>query len=1035
MSRKRRGTDRVTSHQRRDPERRVRDDSQGELQRLSQQMLEQSLEFPLAAALRPGDLTRREFVTLLGASVALAGLGACVREPAEKILPYVHGSDEVVPGVALHFATSMVLDGYATGLLVTSHEGRPTKIEGNPDHPASLGAAGVFEQASVLQLYDPHRARGVRAGRRQSSWRVLADTFAPINLRSRVGARGAGLSLLLEPTSSPLVAAMLARVQTVFPDSRTYFYAPLANADVLKAAQDTLGGSVVAQHDFRNADVVVSLGSDFCASGPFCLRYARDFGARRRVSSPASQLYVAECSPSPTGTLADHRVSASPGALGRVAAALLASVASVAGDARVAGGISNASLPGGPGSIPLTLAERAWVSAASADLVSSAGRGIVIAGQHQSAEVHAMVHAINAAIGSVGKTVHYTAAPIVGDGEPSHDLATLAADLGGGSVDTLVILEGNPAYTAPVDLALARSIRAVRNSLYLGAYDDETAREATWFAPAAHYLESWGDARAYDGTASLVQPLITPLYGGRTVAEMLALIAGDANVSAHDLLRQSWSAMHPVLLPTDKWWNESLSRGAIADSAALPIAPAVLWDAVTAAYSRLTVPATRDQITITFVQSPAVYDGRFADNGWLQELPDPVTKLTWDNAALIGPALATRLGIARGDEVSLKLRGRTLTVPAVVVPGHANDAISLAMGYGRSGAEAVAREVGANANAIRTWSAPYADTDVTITRTGAHRDLAITQEHWSLEGRGADILGIAADSTSPHESPPHESPPHESPPTAPPKQRRPLTLYEPPAPSPDGFGGDQWAMVIDLNTCTGCGACVVACQAENNIPVVGREGVLKSREMQWMRIDRYVEGPLDDPQVSLQPMLCQHCEKAPCEYVCPVDATVHSDDGLNEMVYNRCVGTRFCSNNCPYKVRRFNWFDYTSEITETERMAKNPEVTIRSRGVMEKCSFCVQRIRHAQIDAEIANEPHTGPVVTACQQTCPTGAIVFGSLTNPESEVVRLRNDPRCFSALDHLGTVPRVRYLARTRPDGLVASGTFQDTGDQSDG
>lgn len=1021
MSRKRSVTNRVSDGKPRRAS--VANDFQGELEQLSEQMLAQSLEFPLAAALRPGDLTRREFVTLLGASVALAGLGACVREPAEKILPYVHGSGEVVPGVALHFATSMVLDGYATGLLVTSHEGRPTKIEGNPDHPASLGAAGVFEQASVLQLYDPHRARDVRVGRRRSSWRVLADTLATATLRSRAGARGAGLRLLLEPTSSPLVAAMLARVQTVFPDSRTYFYAPLANAGMLKAAQDTLGGSVVAQHDFRNADVVVSLDSDFCASGPFHLRYARDFGTRRRVSSPsASRLYVAECSPSPTGALADHRVSASPGALGRIAAALLASVA---GDARVASQIPSRSVVGSPSAIPLTPTQRAWVSSASADLIASAGRGIVIAGVQQSAEVHALVHALNAATGSVGNTVHYTTSPIVDAGEPGHDLATLAADLSSGEVDTLVMLEGNPVYTAPADLNLTPPIRAVRNSVYLGAYDDETARAATWFAPAAHYLESWGDARAYDGTASLVQPLITPMYGGRTVAEVLALIAGDPSLSAHDLLRQSWNTTHPVTSPTDTWWNESLSRGSIADSAAPRSTPVVRWDAVSAAHAKLTVLVARDQIAINFVQSPAVYDGRFADNGWLQELPDPVTKLTWDNAALIGPALATQLGVARGDEVSLKLRGRTLTVPAVVVPGHANDAISLAMGYGRSGAEAVARDVGANANAIRTWSAPYADTDVTITRTGAHRDLAITQEHWSLEGRGADILGIVTDSTSPHESPP----------TAPPKQRRPLTLYEPPAPSLDGFGADQWAMVIDLNTCTGCGACVVACQAENNIPVVGREGVLKSREMQWMRIDRYVEGPLDEPQVSLQPMLCQHCEKAPCEYVCPVDATVHSDDGLNEMVYNRCVGTRFCSNNCPYKVRRFNWFDYTSEITETERMAKNPEVTIRSRGVMEKCSFCVQRIRHAQIDAEIANEPRTGPVVTACQQTCPTGAIVFGSLTNPESEIVRLRNDPRCFSALDHLGTVPRVRYLARTRPEGLVTSETFEDTGDQSDG
>ena len=985
-----------------------------ELKEMSEQLLAQSSEFPLSAVMHPGDLSRREFVTLLGASVALAGLTACVREPAEKILPYVHGAPDVVPGVAQHFATTMPLDGYGTGLLVTSHEGRPTKVEGNPDHPASLGAAGVYEQASVLQLYDPHRAREVRAGRRNSSWSALADAFSLQQLRSRTGARGAGLRLLLEPTSSPLIAAMLARVQTALPDSRIYFHAALSDGAGLQAAHDSLGGNVIAQNDFRSANVIISLGSDFCASGPYHLRNARDFGVRRRLTSPApSLLYVAECSPSPTGTIADHRVTASPAALGRIAAALLATIA--------AEGRGKAEIPAGTTttagrSIPLTSAQRAWVASAASDLMANRGRGIVIAGPQQPADVHAMAHALNAAAGNVGTTVHYTASPILHAGESGQDLATLTAEINGGGVDTLVILDGNPVYAAPVDVKMASAVHAVRNSLYLGAYDDETARESTWFVPAAHYLESWGDARAYDGTASIVQPLITPLYDGRTVAQMLALVAGDSATSAHDLLRQSWNTSYASVGRLEEHWNESLTRGTIAGTSAQVSTPAVRWSAITAAHGRLTAPAARDTMTINFVQSPAVHDGRFADNGWLQELPDPTTKLTWDNAALIGPALATRLDVQRGDEVSITLHERAIKVPVIVVPGHANDAVTLAMGYGRSGAEATARGVGINANAIRTWGAPYAEAGVTITRTGAHRDLAVTQEHWSLHGRSEEILGTAIAAKASQDA------------SLPPTKRRPLTLYEPEAPSPDGFGGDQWAMVIDLNTCTGCGACVVACEAENNTPVVGRDGVLKSREMQWMRIDRYVEGSVEEPEISLQPMLCQQCEKAPCEYVCPVDATVHSDDGLNEMVYNRCVGTRFCSNNCPYKVRRFNWFDYNGEIAETERMAKNPEVTIRSRGVMEKCTFCVQRIRHAQIESEIANEPRTGPVMTACQQTCPTGAIVFGSLTNPTSEVVKQRNDPRCFSALDHLGTVPRVRYLARTTSDQLPIPGNSGD-------
>jgi molybdopterin-containing oxidoreductase family iron-sulfur binding subunit len=976
-------------------------DSSIELRQIAERLLAETSEFPLAAVMHPGDMTRREFVTLLGASVALAGLTACVREPAEKILPYVHGAPDVIPGVAQHFATTMSIGGYGTGLLVTSHEGRPTKVEGNPDHPASLGAAGVYEQASVLQLYDPHRARTVRAGRRTSSWSALADALSSQNIRSRVGARGAGLRLLLEPTSSPLVAAMLARLQTTLPEARAYFYAALDDSAGLHAARDVLGASVIPQYDFRSADVVIALGSDFCASGPNHLRHARDFGVRRRLRSPApSRLHVAECSPSPTGTLADHRVAASPPALGRLAAALLATVA---GDGRGAGQMPGGVVKANAKSIALTSAQRAWVAGAATDLMASRGRGIVIAGPQQPAEVHAIAQALNAAAGNVGTTVRYADSPIIGAGESGRDLSTLAAELKSGSVDTLVILDGNPVYTAPADLDLASAVRSVRNSVYLGAYDDETARECTWLAPAAHYLESWGDARSYDGTASLVQPLIAPMYDGRTVAEMLALLAGDSSSSAHDLLRASWNTSYGSVGPIDANWNESLTRGTISGTSAAARSPQVRWDAVTAAHAKLSSPETRESVTINFVQSPTVYDGRFADNGWLQELPDPTTKLTWDNAALMGAVLATKLGVQRGDVVSIGLHERSIKVPVIVVPGHASDAITIAMGYGRSGAEATARGIGANANSIRTWNAPYADTGITITPTGAHRDLAITQEHWSLHGRSDDILGTAVAAAAANEAP-----------TAPTK-RRPLTLYEPEKPSPDGFGGDQWAMVIDLNTCTGCGACVVACEAENNTPVVGRDGVLKSREMQWMRIDRYVQGSVEEPDISVQPMLCQQCEKAPCEYVCPVDATTHSDDGLNEMVYNRCVGTRFCSNNCPYKVRRFNWFDYNGEIAETERMAKNPEVTVRARGVMEKCTFCVQRIRKAQIDAEIANEPRTGPVVTACQQTCPTGAIIFGSLTNPASEVVKQRSDPRCFSVLDHLGTVPRVRYLARS--------------------
>lgn len=978
------------------------------LSALEEHLTYDALEFPNGVADPPDSMSRRGFMKLLGASMALAGVAGCVREPDDKILTYVKSPPELVPGIPLHYATSMTLDGYATGLVVESRTGRPTKVEGNPEHPASLGTAGVYEQASVLQLYDPHRARGVRVGGRSASWSTIAAAFAPAQLRQRIGANGAGLSLLLEPTSSPFLAALIERVRSTYPAARIYFHAPLASSAQLTATRSVLGAPLLAQHDFQQSSVVVSLDADFVGSGPFHLRYASDFAQGRRAARAAGaahRLYVAEQSPSPTGTVADNRVAVTSGSVGLIAAALWDTVTST-----VQGGTPSPGSAIGALALPsLTPAERAWVQAAAADLVASAGRCIVVAGPHQSANVHSIACALNARLNAslrdLAEVTWYTPSPIIEAGEPSHDLARFAADLQSGSVDTLVILEGNPVYSAPADLDLLRLIRAVRNTLYLGAYDDETARAATWHVAAAHYLESWGDSRSYDGTTSLVQPLIAPLHGGRTPAELLSLLAGDAGTSAHNLLRESWRARDQS--PSfDSWWDDSLRRGVVAGSATARQTPPVNGDAVAAARNALAASAAsvdRHSLSITFTPSPAVHDGRFADNAWLQELPDPTTKLTWDNAALMSPALAAHIGVASGEIVTIHNRSHALDVPALIVPGHADGAMSLSIGYGRSGAEAIARDVGANANKLRVSSASYIDSGIVVTRTGRQHPLAITQTHWTLEGRGATILGLPQSSSA-------------TPKTTPARKRRPLTLYEPPKPPPDGFAADQWAMTIDLDTCTGCSACVVACQAENNIPVVGKDGVLASREMHWMRIDRYLTGPVDTPQMSVQPMLCQHCEKAPCEYVCPVEATVHSDDGLNEMVYNRCVGTRFCSNNCPYKVRRFNWFDYNAEISATEQMVKNPEVTVRARGVMEKCTFCVQRIRHAQMDAELAGEPRTGPVLTACQQTCPSRAITFGSLTDPSSEVVRSRKDQRSFAALEELGTEPRVRYLARVR-------------------
>ena len=938
-------------------------------------------EFPEGVATPPAPLSRRDFVTLLGASAALAGLGGCMRAPDREILPYVNAPPDVVPGNPLHYATSMTIDGYATGLVVESHEGRPTKVEGNPDHPASLGAAGILEQASLLQLYDPHRASKPRVGRRPTTIDAVRAAFAPGALTRRVGARGAGLRLLLEPTSSPLVGELLTRVRAQYPDAAISFYAPLESSAPLDAARALLGAPLIPQYDFTKADVVVSLGADVLSAGPFHLRYASDFATRRR-RVPSGRLYVAETAPSPTSTLAHGRVALGPSAIGEAAAALLESVTPPPGD----GGSSTALGAALAGLAPAT---RAWVDAVAHDLAANRGRSIILAGAQQPAEVHTIAYALNAALGNVGQTAWFTQSPILEAGERSHDLATFVEGLESGA-DTLLVFEVNVGYAAPRELDVIRRVRAVPNALYLGAYDDETARATAWHIPASHYLESWGDARAYDGTLSIVQPLIAPLYESLTVAELLGALAGVGATDLHDLLTKS----------ADASWEDALRRGVVAGSAAPHLAPGVQPSAAAEAQHTIMERAGRPAgVEVALVPSASVYDGRFANNAWLQELPDPVTKLTWDNAALMSPALAARTQCATGDVVRLSRAEESIEVPVLVVAGHADDAVSLAMGYGRDGAEGTARGVGVNASPLRAANAPYVAHGVRVASTGAHRELAVTQTHWVVEGREKEIVtggGVFGD-TSRARSRNH---------------RRPLTLYEPAAPSSTGFGADQWAMTIDLDLCTGCSACVVACQAENNVPTVGKKGVLERREMHWLRIDRYVDDAAQ--QVEVQPMLCQHCEKAPCEYVCPVNATVHSDDGLNEMVYNRCVGTRFCSNNCPYKVRRFNWFDYNDELAETVRMAKNPAVTVRQRGVMEKCTFCVQRIRRAQSDAELAGAPRTGPVTTACEQACPTHAIVFGSLTDPSSEVARLSEDPRAFSALDDLGTVPRVRYLRR---------------------
>jgi len=932
------------------------------------------------------DLTRRTFLKALGASIALAGLDGCTRIPAENILPFVTQPPEFTPGVPVHYATSMTLDGYATGLVVEAHEGRPTKIEGNPDHPASLGASGILEQASLLQLYDPNRAKHVRADKAASTWQAFVAAMSPDVLRRRVGSRGAGLALVLEPTSSPLVADALASLRTLYQDMNVYFYAPLAS-NAPSAAFPVAG--LIPQYDIRSADVILSVGSDFLAAGPFHLRYAREFSDRRRTPlTGMNRLYVAETGFTVTGATADHRLRCRSGEIEALLEELLATVGRNPADS------SATSIP--------PVSPSPWVTAVAADLRAHEGKSLVIAGERLAPRVHALVAACNDALGNTGRTVWFTHSPMLGAGQAQTTMSAFVDALRGGAIDTVICIGGNPSYNTPAALEVSTMLRRVPNSAFIGLYDNETARDTRWFVPAAHYLESWGDARAYDSTYSIVQPLVKPLYGGKTAVEVLSALAALPSVDPLTMLRES-SRRSGIAMDSEAW-SAAVRQGFVRGSPPGRVSVSPRPDLIGRTAAATTGGA--GTIDVVFESDPRVHDGSFANNGWLQELPDPVTKLTWDNAALISPDTAKQLGVAAGDILVLTHDTRSLRIPALVVPGIASNVAVLRFGYGRTGAEEVAKDVGTNV--YQLWPAlnMFELNGVTAEReSGGHHEFAITQTHWTMDGRDQARSNTldAYRNEQRRAAVPAEAPP-----------RRELTIYDP---TQRLESPHQWAMTIDLGTCIGCSACVVACQSENNIPVVGRADVAKSREMHWLRIDRYVEGPVESPRVVTQPMLCQHCENAPCEYVCPVEATDHSPDGLNEMIYNRCVGTRFCSNNCPYKVRRFNWFDYNARLSETEQMGKNPDVTVRERGVMEKCTFCVQRIREAEINAATAGRPLRGDdVKTACQQACPTKAIVFGSLTERDSEMMRRREESRLYGVLSELGTEPRVRYLARIR-------------------
>jgi MoCo/4Fe-4S cofactor protein with predicted Tat translocation signal len=1012
-------------------------------------------EFPEGADLPPTGVARREFIQLIGASLALAGATACTTRPSdERMVPFTKTPPELTPGNPLHYASAMTFAGHTSGLLITAREGRPVKIEGNPQHPVNQGAAGVFEQAFLLSLYDPQRARVLRQGKAPRSLRSLAeDTSARVS-KAATADGGARLRFLTEPIASPLIGHLRSRILQKLPNARFYSYTAVTQDPSTEATQALFGQALTPVYDFTNADIVLSLDADFLESRPANLTYARQFAARRDPQvSKLNRLYVAETRYSITGGMADHRLRVRSQEILSLAAALAQAIGGTA--AGVAQAAASKAAP-----LSNTQSQK-WLQAVASDLRGANGRCVVVAGERQPAAVHALAHALNSALGSVGTTVNYVPAAA----EPSglNGIRELVEEIKAGRVDTLVITAWNPVYSLPVDAGLTDLLDPAKNPdraklsvLYTSLFEDETSALCDWFVPAAHQLETWGDGRSMDGTVSIAQPLIQPLFNGVPEPELLALFLDEPYRPAYQMLRDYWSGLTAAGTDFESQWEANVSVGVVPGTTAAKVTAAANPDAATALINAYTPPqSAAGQLEINFVPDYKVFDGRFANISWLRELPDPITKLVWDNPALISPKTAQELGLETGDVAELSYGGRKLEVPVWILPGHADGAVTLPLGYGRTGLHELAakQDPGFNANLLRSVNAPWFDGGATLTKTRKTHKLISTQQHWSTAKRPValefTVQEWANRDKSAKDLPLHDNPAKVALARTRGDLEKPDSKYNlMPAfkygtgDRPTGLHEEpeyRWGMAIDLARCTGCAACVVACQAENNIPVVGKEQVSRSREMQWLRIDRYFIGqgifeggykneasPDADPQLIMQPVMCVHCEKAPCEYVCPVNATVHSDEGLNDMVYNRCVGTRYCSNNCPYKVRRFNYLHYTQGKTPTEKMLMNPDVTVRNRGVMEKCTYCVQRIERARISTRIEGRKitfetreeggKTGELQTACQQTCPTRAITFGSIDDPKALVTQQRSSERHYKLLYELGTMPRTVHLVRLR-------------------
>lgn len=1031
-------------------------------------------EFPDGASELNDPVSRRHFVQIMSASFLLMGVGLTTgcRRPQETILPFSKLPPGYTHGVPQYFATAMPLRGHAVPVLVKSYDGRPVKIEGNPDHPLNRrgdgeparphGGTDALTQASLLNLYDPDRAHRFTHQRENVAREKALDALAAAGQAARAN-HGQGLCFLTGRNLSPSVIRLSRQLREIFPRARGFVHEPV-DFDVLReAATLAYGASVRPTYHLDQAQRILALDCDFLGTEEDAWHWTRGFARGRKLASAQagmSRLYAVEGLMTLTGTNADHRLRLPSGQVLPFVAALLVELLRRNPAAAVPAAAEFGAVLA-PLAAALPAEARAWANACLEDLLAHPGQAVVLTGYRQPLAVHVLAQALNFHLGALGKTVRLVPEPDLGAGT----LGDLARALQAGEVETLVILGGNPAFTAPADLEWPAAQRRAKTVIRLGFHEDETFAFSDWHLPMAHYLESWGDARTLDGTLVPIQPLIEPLFGGLTDLEVLARIGGLPVTRPYDIVRETFRGAHGEGF--EEAWKRFLHQGYLADSAPAEASAAALqWPAIRTAVQAATPLAApgAQSLEVVFVRDAKLDDGRFNNNGWLQELPEPVTKLTWDNAFLVSPATARNLGFYRVDQgyvgsatatktrvpvARLTLGGRTVEGPVWVQPGMADHVVGLTLGYGRVRTGRVGRGAGYNAYAVRASSALHLAAGGQLAAAGRDYELATTQNHWAMMGRPIIREATLAE----YEKNPRFARAMDTP--EPKAGMQPL--YPNPLDKLAATAHHQWAMSIDLNGCVGCSACVVACQSENSIPIVGKEQVSRNREMHWIRLDRYYVGGEDQPQVVQQPMLCQHCEAAPCESVCPVNATVHDHEGLNVMAYNRCVGTRYCSNNCPYKVRRFNFFDYNrrpldqlyrsplvsfndgqwemkrwfknpdrgskaQDEWDLLKLARNPDVSVRMRGVMEKCTFCVQRIEQGKI-AQKVKAGASGDVVVpdgvirpACQQACPADAITFGNLKDPDSEVSRARAHERTYLVLDYLMTKPRVTYLARVR-------------------